>query len=550
MLCNMLKLFRKSEEGGVIIIVTFSILVLFIAAGIAFDMARTQMAKVKLASCLDTAGVAALAKVAEVPQNTTVNNWVVQNVKKYFLADCQSGYLETAAVSFNGQKTINNVSISLSPDLGTLTLDAIVMEKTMLMPVIGVTTVAVPAHTVVTRQTAGMELVLVLDNTGSMGDSVLGGPGRTGNPAKIDALKCALYGDGAKSPGFCLSNNLVTFGLLNILYGSTTSRPNLFVGLISYGDMVNVGGSKPSSPGSTIATANYPQPSLSSHRTLSGTSDCIDSRDGTKKSIEDSDISPQDGMDLTMDISEDPPSKVVPGAEFMKMPASFTDSSTAPVNTYCPHAFHQLTANLTDVVSEIKKMTPNGNTEIQLGFAWGWRLLSPKWQGKWGTLPTYTPIGGGATLPLPLQYNTAGMQKVVVLMTDGVNTVPTHLNDLGQMDTLDSNPKSPDYADSYINNAYEFQFGYYPSGSVRHSKLDDRTYAVCDAMKKRGIIIYTIGFGPASGPDGVNATLLKHCATADTSPTSPHFFLAPTNDQLAKAFVEIGNQLSNLLITQ
>jgi hypothetical protein len=48
-----------------------------------------------------------------------------------------------------------------------------------------------------------------------------------------------------------------------------------------------------------------------------------------------------------------------------------------------------------------------------LGLAWGWRSLSPNWQGVWDNLTA----GDGTALPLP--YNKS--QKIIIILTDGLN---------------------------------------------------------------------------------------------------------------------------------
>ena len=66
------------------------------------------------------------------------------------------------------------------------------------------------------------------------------------------------------------------------------------------------------------------------------------------------------------------------------------------------------------MLNAIDEMAPwhRGGTMANLGLAWGWRVLSPKWRGRWdGDLPE----------ELPLDYETPNMEKVVVLLTDGNN---------------------------------------------------------------------------------------------------------------------------------
>ena len=74
-----------------------------------------------------------------------------------------------------------------------------------------------------------------------------------------------------------------------------------------------------------------------------------------------------------------------------------------------------MTANKNTIIAALNTMQPQGDTHIDLGMAWGWRMLSPKWQGLWG--------GEMNTNSLPEAYNTPLMNKVVILMTDGDNTI-------------------------------------------------------------------------------------------------------------------------------
>jgi hypothetical protein len=130
---------------------------------------------------------------------------------------------------------------------------------------------------------------------------------------------------------------------------------------------------------------------------------------------------------------------------------------------------------------------------------------------------------------LPLAYHTPLMQKVLILMTDG-------------MDTFDSGNFT---AYGYLDNG---QLGT-TSSTTAVTDLDNNTLSVCTALKNNGVIIYTIGFGTTddndpNNPTSVNGPLLKSCAT-DIN----HYFLAPTNAQLEAAFEQIGNSLANLYIS-
>ena len=155
-----------------------------------------------------------------------------------------------------------------------------------------------------------------------------------------------------------------------------------------------------------------------------------------------------------------------------------------------------------------------GNTHINFGAVWGWRMLSPKWRGVWrGDMDTYK---------LPLDYNTPHMSKAAVIMTDGENTMS-----------------------SSVYSAYGWlSEGKLGSSNSRNAvtELNDRLTSVCTSMKNAGIIIYTIAF---NRPDTATQQLMRNCATQEA-----FYFNSPTNAALQSAFKQIGDSLSNLRISR
>jgi hypothetical protein len=249
---------------------------------------------------------------------------------------------------------------------------------------------------------------------------------------------------------------------------------------------------------------------------------CVDARSYTTNSVTATNAMlgttlPNSGV-IEMDISDDPPSTTVAGTFFKGLIASNNDD--------CPDAkLRRMTLLKSEVIDTVKSMGTDGYTEVQIGLAWGWRMLSPNWRGLWGSSPTYTYPDTTNTISLPLPYSTAKMQKVVILMTDGKNTV--------------ANPHSS-------NNAY-FSQTTYPDTTA---KINTQTKNLCDAMKSQGIVIYVIGFGPDSG---VDYSLLKYCSSTPTlncGSAGAYCFKAATNVALANAFQQIGDVLANLRISQ
>ena len=141
-------------------------------------------------------------------------------------------------------------------------------------------------------------------------------------------------------------------------------------------------------------------------------------------------------------------------------------------------------------------------------------MLSPQWRGLWG--------GDMDANSLPLDYNTLRMNKAVIIMTDGENTVSNS-----------------------IHTAY-----WYPDDgklgatntSQAKTQLDQSLSQVCTSMKSNNIIVYTIAFG---SPGATVQSLLHDCATQPD-----YYFDSPSGAELQAAFKAIGDSLSNLRISK
>lgn len=58
-----------------------------------------------------------------------------------------------------------------------------------------------------------------------------------------------------------------------------------------------------------------------------------------------------------------------------------TSSSPPP----CAEQILPLTASKATVKAKIDALSTGGTTRIDIGAGWGWRVLSERWQGVWGT---------------------------------------------------------------------------------------------------------------------------------------------------------------------
>src|SRR5690606_11143307 len=136
-----------------------------------------------------------------------------------------------------------------------------------------------------------------------------------------------------------------------------------------------------------------------------------------------------------------------------------------------------------------KALDPTGYTNITIGLAWGWHMLSDS--------GVYTQ---GAA------YDTDDLTKYIILMTDGYNTK----NLLKEPNACPTNgPECPD--------------------------IDPRTTLACEKIKAAGIQIYTVRL--ING----NETLLKSCATS----ASMYSDVKSPSD-LAGVFSAIGSKIASL----
>ena len=168
----------------------------------------------------------------------------------------------------------------------------------------------------------------------------------------------------------------------------------------------------------------------------------------------------------------------------------------------------------TTIKAKISEMKAEGATGVGEGAMWGWRALSP---GE--------PFAEGRA------YNTEENQKILILMTDGVNTY---------------------YPQSTFLKSWYSIYGYVSEGhlgttstssSTLTAKMDERTLAACNNIKAAGITIYTVAFEMAGEDAGLG--LLQSCASDEDK-----YFAPNSNSELISAFKAIGKDISELRITK
>ena len=151
---------------------------------------------------------------------------------------------------------------------------------------------------------------------------------------------------------------------------------------------------------------------------------------------------------------------------------------------------------------------------------------------------------------LPLAYNTPAMDKVLILMTDGENSVADSTQGAPGTCTVSActstTPKYQATTDSDYTSygrIAENRLGLpRVSRDTYGDEFDRRTSVLCERIKATGITVYTVTFALSSS---ATRTLFRNCATKPE-----YYFNSPDGAALRAAFREIAGQLANLRLTQ
>lgn len=464
---------------------------LLLATGVGVDGARGYLVKARLSQALDAAALAG----GRVMFSDTRDS----DILMYFNSNFPHGFMDA---------TIDGPNISVSANEETLTLTASATVPTTFMKLAGYDTMSIGGRSVVTRTNRSMELVLVMDNTGSMYSN-----------GKIGAMKTAAI------------------DLLNVLYGSRDVMPNFWVGLVPYAAFVNIGNNHADwlAPGS-LNQAQY-APSV--------WKGCVEARAFPFEETAAETLPaaqpwrPSRWASTAGTVYRDGRNHVVPGdnnwppvRESQADLLVLQNDMTGP-NIGCPPPIMGLQPSKSVAIDAINAMGPwfRGGTMGNLGLAWGWRVISPTWRGMW----TGTPAN------LPLDYNTPFMDKVVVMLTDGRNEwydYPGHAPGCAGVTTPCSFPDA-DY--TAYGRLSEARLGTTNNGTAL-GILNNRMATLCTSMKAQGVTMYTIVL---QENDANTQALFRNCASRPE-----YYFLSPTAGDLAAIFRTIGTQLSNLRIAQ
>lgn len=400
----------------------------------------------------------------------------------------------------------NGNGITVSTPVVTLSGQSVVVSATAtvatsFLSISNIQSITVSASGTALRTVSGLEVVLLLDNT-----------------ASITNANLALIKSGANT-------------LLSTLFGNTVTNNQLVkVAIVPFGPAVN--------PGTVAAHSMI-------NASASGWTGCVVERYSTFSHVG----LPYSGSSAIYNtIATDLDTAAVAAANAGSAQQSLLhDPSNA--SSDCPVALQTFTSTLSTATTKINAMN-NAlfGTNAAIGMSWTYRLLSPSGPFADAYCWPTNPAGCGRQAP------NVNWKKVVVLMTDGMPTV---------MGNTDGNgTASGNAAGSHGCSATKQNYASGSCLSGTHADLsaassatqliDMQESAACDALRAKGVVIYTVYFNDGESLPVNYVPAVSYCAgtTAGDGTNSGYFYNAADINQLTAAFTRIGNLLTNLRLSQ
>ncbi|MCF8495403.1 MAG: pilus assembly protein [Alphaproteobacteria bacterium] len=523
MVQNFLKPFQSfSRDTAGAIAIAFALMAPIVvgAAGAALDYSYAYLVQQRLHQAIDSAALAGAA-------SSTDSEEIEQKIIDFFNANYPP---EKIGVTFTPVVTIVGNQIHVS---------GYAYYDTFFLAILGITEISVEADTTIQRHVQGLEVALVLDNTGSMS---------TNN--NIGTLKSA------------------TRSFINIMFDNALNPEHVRIALVPYSNTVRVGrygiGKTPEgdtyNDGSTFVTlpsgVNYTTDHSSAdwygcviEHKAAGYSSSATHASGSKGQLWKNGSS-WDGHGWNPGSTSNDPydydvldeyegpwdiyayGKVIAQNDKCSNYSGYATSrcsscntsgsnkdkcnqgycfcwksdSSDGINSGCPYANivplssdrdYLLEQVEEDTSAEPDDMEPHGNTLGNIGMVWGGRVISPE--------PPFEEAHS---------WDNDNWQKAVVMMTDGDNT---------EDGTYSS-------------------FWFAAKNNMSVTKFNQRFEETCEDLKEKGVLIYTVTF--SSGINSTTKGYYERCASSEDQ-----YFDAPTQEELIRVFEQISRELSNLHIS-
>jgi hypothetical protein len=410
--------FKSDERGAIAIFVLLIFVMMLLVGGIAVDVMRSEMRRVAYQQTFDRAVLAA-SNIALPPSQTPVSIG-------------QSWY---NSAGLGDEFTVDYITPTISGEATTSSRKAEATGKVRsynhFMHMLDIPYFEIPVKSAAQQGVSKIEVILVLDITGSMGEA-------SGSTTKIAALRQA-------------ATNFLTILKYNKDSGGNYTIPKdpnnlISIGMVPYSSNVNI----PANLRNQFAVSHLSSWDYVANQGVPDTN-CFEIPESTYSAMALSRTNPIPMQAVAQTASGSPNVGTVtlPGANntnggnggVISLSKANPSNPTEPsrnTNSYtCNHGDNFSTgtdekgSNLvalptTDIdalKTQISQLNPRGTTSIAVGMRWGTALIDES------ARPIYTALLGGTMSGRPANNSDTETRKIIVLMTDGTHVASKYIYD-------------------------------------------------------------------------------------------------------------------------
>lgn len=458
--------FAQAEGGNIAVIFAIALVPLLAFVGAAVDYARASAARSAMQGAADSAALMVSKDFAAgAIKATDIQTKAEAYFKALYSAAGVSNITVTATYTAKSSDGTSTVVVNTTGSL-----------PTSFMKVAGFTQLPVNASSTSTWGSTRLRVAMALDVTGSMADD-----------GKLAAMKTA-----AKK-------------LIDTLKASATQTADVYISIIPFNEMVNVGTSNKSAawldwharlPGNYRNSDSNDYGNCSSTQYYTKATCKAASKTWTAYStnnwqgcVTDRDLKQANDNDTT----NATPTASDPTTLFVAKNYSDCSASVLPMKSAYDSNESDSSTNDTTLKGKINNLDAQGGTNQPIGIHWAWMSLQ-----------TSDPLN------TPAKDTDYKYTDAIIVLSDGQNT-------------------------------FDYWNG---TGQYYESSVDDRQKLLCDNIKNPAngkVTVYAIQVNTTNDPD---SAILKYCAN------DGQFFQSKTADQIALAFQAIGSSLTKLRLAQ
>ena len=496
----------KDHQGSTAAIVAAAMIPMMGVIGCGVDMSRAYLVKTRLQQACDAGALGG----RKVMTSNGVDATVTSEVQKYVNYDFPQGTLGTSNFTIAPTAGPNNsVNLTLSTTV-----------PTVIMRIFGTDNVPITATCTARQDFVNTDVMLVLDTTGSMNclpsESATASCPTEKSGAKIQALRAAVTAfynalkpaqDELESQGLRLRYGVVPFSSnVNVGQLLMSTDPNWINATSNYRKCSSPGNPNPPS-GQLCSTAQAPYSVTHNSSFWSSWNGCIEERQTVNNITSSSGlVAPSNAYDLDLNMVPNSPATRWNAHD----PASEGAKGNSPAYYACPRSAMplQVVPSVSTINSYTAAMTALGGTYLDIGLAWGGRLISPT--GLWQSNN-------------PTTYNNFPVNRHLILMTDGY------------MDA------DPNIYSAYGVEKFDKRVSGNGNATTQQDSHEQRFRMLCNSVKNLNVNVWVVSFGASST---LSADLVN-CASS-----TAQAFKADDQAGLVQKFTEIGEAIGALRLSQ